>query len=694
MGEQALTYQSPGVGGMVTDEPPHRLKAGQSPYMRNVILTRQVAAERNGWGRTGATNPFGAGAAGQIEGAMAVQFDQASDAVTIVITQEGKYGRVVPSSSSLTDSLNLTAALPRAFYQGEVIFCPTDGISPIRRGANSWAARQTMAGHMILTKGSNLVSGGGGPNFLTTAPVGSYVPLGDYPARARVVSVQSNSVMSIDTPAPETLNTISESAPFGLIGLATEVTRQGEASLTSFTTLAGTGTGWTLTRRGVGRVAIGDGIAPVTGATREVRVAAVNSDTSITTTTANSSWLGDWTIRPTVIYRPLVGREACVHNNSLFVAGVQWAPRRLYVLPAGKPLGQVFNDEDSYDVNRGAARLAKFTDVPGPDTAGHIEALLSSPGPLLVLGTDGAYGNFGFYPDDQIELMADGAGCLDLRSACSGEPGQAWCGPEGIYLYRRGRIEDLTEGRRNREWRRLMNARDKANSYVCAGFYGDKLVVAVTDGPGRTVKVQDYLQAESTSQTWSYDFGVEAWDGLHSGIRARYLATSQLPGQSDELFMVSDESLAATPVNQIATLGTAWRDEANGPTTNREGLVIELPGNAEGGSLTALGRMTKVRLALEVDQGTNTTLALSTTDQPDLETDASRSVGVGQATGAGVVIYERFRPQTDVTGVAITRGLGTSRRTQHVRLTRTGVQPNALRIHEVEITSRQRTRRG
>lgn len=695
MPARILTYRRPGTGGMVTDVPEWELKADQSPYMENQIMPRGVSAEAGGIGRFGPVGP--AGDNQPLTGVGVYQFNGASVPDMLVTTAIGDFGVVNFGSPATVTTLSSIATLfqpfgprwyPRAYVNGEVLCVSSSGSDSIVRYAGSrYQATAPNTGGVAVSIGSTTITGTS-TTFLTDYRVGDYISLSGTDIAvnytARIVAIQSNTLMSVDVPFTENEAAMVPPARsvFGLPGLGTRVNNQGVVTI-SGTAVTGFGTAWTTVATGNGILRRNDLIGADKPVTADPAIISSVSAGSLTVQAGATAITGE----PYLALRPLAGYDVCVHRNRVLVGGTSWDPNLLQVLPAGAPLGQTFNEEDSADVDKVRARQAKYRYVPAPTTPGRIVALLSSDGPALILRSNNAYGMYGEYPDDTIDILPGdgaGAGCVDLRSACSGSPGQAWCGPEGVYLFRGGRVSDLTEGRRQQEWRRLMDEIDLSTASVSAGFYGNQLRIDICDGTARTVSVKDYLPPNGTSQTWVYDFAADAWCGLLTGTRARYLHTSQVPGYADELYGVSDDTTF-----QIATLGSSLRDEADATTTGRNPLVIDLAANADGGTLSALTRISQVKLTAEAP--------------PTAE--VSLQAGVGgtlRASGTQTItaepaelVTQRYRPATDVDEPNHPEALGATGRVERLRITRlVDPAPDAFRIHEVEVIAKERHARG
>ena len=147
-----------------------------------------------------------------------------------------------------------------------------------------------------------------------------------------------------------------------------------------------------------------------------------------------------------------------------------------------------------------------------------------------MLKRKSVYGIFGTYPNFSDDLIADGIGCIDIRSSFSADEGQFWAGENGIYWYTGGQIIDLTAGKINREWRALTRDFDYGTSDYCSmGVSQGHLVVHITTGGG------------TTQRTYLCDLRDQTWQSRITNFDVRYMFTSRVSGESEQLLAVSDD---------------------------------------------------------------------------------------------------------------------------------------------------------
>ena len=276
-------------------------------------------------------------------------------------------------------------------------------------------------------------------------------------------------------------------------------------------------------------------IAAITATTTN----AVKTHYNITTGLANNRYF---------ILRRCPFRDAAVHKESLWGAGVKEFPSTVYVWPPTQNLGIPPQSSTPYFVTNNAGYSSTsvtgfltendFTlysfDVPSKFGTTPIEALLSTDGPLLVLKTDSVYGVYGTYDATQrdtgggleVTKIADWGGCIDLRSATSGEDGVYWAGADGIFTWRGGQIVDLTAGLIQREWRALMRGYQSGTSTVSCGVAESRYLIVSATGLDSS-KTGDAMigpdTAAPTARTLVYDIAASAWLGRMSNYSPTHL---------------------------------------------------------------------------------------------------------------------------------------------------------------------------
>ena len=493
MPRQTLRVDAPFTGGVVTDTPPGRLRADQTPYAENMVVSEGVAVERGGWTYVGEDDPVTA-STGALSSCIAVRFEGRDEHDLMVSTDDGMVGVATDGANGrvFADAAG-TVYYPRAVYKGEVIWCPQDGVSPIRRTVDCTSTVTTGTGTFDIAQGETRVEGTS-TNFDPHVPVGSYIASGLY----RVVARQSDTQLAISE-EPDTLNTTgrpTDPQTYGVIGLKTLVTDKGVATHSAASsTFTGVGTAWASETPGNGEPAVGDWFAEgnmVPALVRFPQVTAVGGDTSITTT-ANTT--GAFTETPYAILRNAVGREACSHRNTLYIAGVKWAEDRLYHLPLDAGLGAIFNPGYSNVTEVLDSAQLNYVDIP---SRGQIVALTSSREALYVHKTDSLHRVTGEWPALNVQKVAD-YGTREIRAALSVDEGVFFAGTEGVFALRGDSLDNLCEERGRRggrlsEWRQQITR-------------STRCVVGVVRG-------HLYISTgNATRECWVYDIRNDRWCG-------------------------------------------------------------------------------------------------------------------------------------------------------------------------------------
>lgn len=605
------------------------------------------------------------------------------------------------------------AVLPREVYKGEVLWCSQDGETPIYRfagaPANSITVSSAGTGTVTYYQGTSFVLGTG-TLFTTQARVGTYIGLGAFPGYSRmVVATDDDTHISVDgvfpittgVPAPPTAPTPLASgmswgstspSRLGVLGLCIPVQTLGQASITTGlgTTVSGFGTLWNTanTPPGQGRPRAGIDYIGIRGTYD--RITGISAVTNDFTLTIGAAPVTDYANRPYLIYRPAMGRECRYHQGRLYITGVAWDDTGVYYLPVNSPLGAFSNPDTGATITSDFAvsqTLLKF-DVPIAGAQGKNIALLSTPQGLLVLRSDNAYLVMGDPPTQQVIEVAHGAGCVDLRSACVGNRGEGafWAGSNGIYRYVGGRVIDLTEGRRNREWRQKMQTFMADTVYgtttatISCGVLDGHLFVAVYDGT-----------TPSIGSLWVYDLSANAWCADFSGATTigsiSMYRSSALKNANDDIYFTSFGTIGTADRSQLLRMGGIARDEGGLGTTSMYGTFsADLPESVIGPP-DDLSRVIEEKVVYELTGAGATMGMLSNVDGGAYGTDATLL-----PTTAGPQ-ETRIMPLTDVTGPS-GGALGALGRRHGHRVTSTGTKPTALRVHQIDFVVRPRRPRA
>jgi hypothetical protein len=244
-------------------------------------------------------------------------------------------------------------------------------------------------------------------------------------------------------------------------------------------------------------------------------------------------------------------RDAEVHKESLWGVGVKEFPSTVYVWPQTSNIGippmrvapYAATSPAGYSNSTVTGFLTEndYTlfslDVPSKYDTTPIEAILSTDGPLLVLKTDSVYGIYGAFDATsrdtggglEVNKIADWGGCLDLRSAISGENGVYWAGGDGVYTWRGGQVVDLTAGVVQREWRALMLGYQRGTSTVSCGIAANRYLVVVAAGLDNTKTSGAMIGPDTSapsSRTLVYDIATSSWLGRMTNFSPTHMWTS------------------------------------------------------------------------------------------------------------------------------------------------------------------------
>jgi len=725
---------APGVGGVVTDAPSWELSPQQMPTGTDAIFPKGVISLRGPYIQASASAVLGAPASHFLTSVAAVDLPsyggasgQPASPVIVAAQENGVIGMVqaaTPNGSAgqvgLVGSAT-QALLLREVYKGECLFCPQDGLTPIARfagaPAHTLAANVAAAGSVTFYQGTSFVLGVG-TNFSTQAQVGTYITLNQFPGQSRLVvsidqdgsgnwvyaSVDGTFPITTGIPAPPTAPTpLFLSQPWGsltptrlgTIGLCTPVQTLGQASITTGlgTTVSGFGTLWNSANLppGQGRPRANDYIG-ITGNSYPSlsAISAVSSDTTLLITAGPGN---DWANRPYVIYRNAVGREARYHQGRLYITGVDWDNTGVYYMPVNSPLGAFYNpDQPTATITSdypNSQMLLKF-DVPIKGAQGRNVALLSTPQGLLILRTDNAYLSMGDPPTNTVIEVAHGAGCIDIRSACVGNRGEGafWAGQNGIYRYVGGRVIDLTEGRRNREWRQKMSAflvdyaYGGVAAFVSCGVVDSHLFIAVNDTLNNAL-----------CSLWVYDLMDNAFVGDFSGATgissmSMYRSTT-LAGSADDLYFTTTSTMSGVDRSQALHMGGIARDEGGAGTSAFYGTFsIDIPESVVG-AINDLSRVIELKIVYELVGGDGTT-KLRVQSNVD---GGAFGLDVDLPTTANGPQEVRIMPVSDVTAPSA-GALGLLGRRHALRLSQVGTKPSTLRVHAVDFVVRPRRPRA
>lgn len=460
--------------------------------------------------------------------------------------------------------------LPRCFYEGEIIFCHTSGQVPLLRYAGAVPrgfSTGSSAATISMPAGSFQVSttsiGGFGTRIGEylhfTAPDGAgnfqyQPPLCDLLAQdTSTANVYITEVMrNTNGGATATTNSTVSQATFGTTWPAVPVHEGFVSSISGLTvTPAGIAPSTDVFTGGISYNSTKDAIAISGGSTVNPHIIAGVTGTTSTTLDTHYAIIPGYAGNKYFILRRCPFRDAEVHKESLWGVGVKEFPSTVYVWPQTSNIGippmsvapYAATSRAGYSNSTVTGFLTEndYTlfslDVPSKYDTTPIEAILSTDGPLLVLKTDSVYGIYGAFDSTsrdtggglEVNKIADWGGCLDLRSAISGENGVYWAGGDGIYTWRGGQVVDLTAGVVQREWRALMLGYQRGTSTVSCGIAANRYLVVAAAGLDNTKTSGAMIGPDTfapSSRTLVYDIATSSWLGRMTNFSPTHMWTS------------------------------------------------------------------------------------------------------------------------------------------------------------------------
>ena len=562
-----VTLKRPFTGGIVTDVPAYDLAPNLSPYAQDGYSPSGVFRMRAGWAYDGTT----ADVADYLWGVYRNTFALADVTRTITTDDDGEAFIHNPSSAGTALFTRGVPYLPRTVYRDELLFCAQDGLQPLIRysGANTGTTLPlSYTGTITLAEGEATT---GGTLSITSPGAGAYCAL--YRTTAaynvsmwhRILESSSSSVTLENIRAGAGGGGITAGGSTVFLGYgyawpAVSVYSAGTVTFNGTSTLTGYGTKWDSFSFVQDIDDGGDAVVviPPTGNSSVFTYVTNTGHTNMSVTGGPGSSITDKSIYH--VTRRCNFKDVASHKESLWGAGNAFYPNRVYVGPPAWDLAGPPGFPTPYDPLTSITSpnandfFMNYSDVPNPNDGDHIVAILPSSGPLLVLKRRAVYGIYGDYAERTINLVQDGIGCIDIRSAQSFDEGQFWAGETGIFWYRNGQVVDLTAGRINREWRELTRDFDYGlNDYCTIGLSQGHLIVHITTNAG------------GTRRTYLCDLSDGSWQSRISNFFPRYMNTSRQPGEPEKL-------LAVANVQQGRVIDFA-------PAINGEGIAKDGDGN-------------------------------------------------------------------------------------------------------------------
>ena len=582
-----LSIPRPFTGGYKTDLPDYALALNEASYAQDMVAPTGIARQRWGWNYVGSSVSLGG--SGSVRAVARNYFAVPQTTVTTVSDQNGNvYAQGTDGSwTRITTANSGLSYLPRCVYNGEIIYCAQDGVSPLVRYSGVQSFTFTIAFNALtMNAGSMTLSGPSGASGTKGAYIIAWYPnsSGGYSKNAgmssRIIEGGGASGVTVESLRNKTSSNASATVAWrtsavGYAYPAVVVAEVGKVSSVSGTTVNFEGTNFTA---GTTRTTFptNDSLLienTTVGSPHEIAdITGVNSTTQITTHVG----LSGFTNAAFKHLRRCPFKDATVHRGSLWGTGVSQYPNRVYVFIPTKDIGLPPAAEKPFDPTlqagyastnvQGFTRVSDFLagayDVPGPFDSTPVVAILSSPGPLLALKSDSVYGLYGTYdatnPSSvEVSRISDGAGCIDIRSAITVESIPFWAGDDGIFSYRNSQIINLADGRIQREWEALMRGYVRGTSWVSIGTIGTSYLVVSCGGldATKTGGAKNGPDTENpTGRTLVFDMRLNIWLGRMSSIRPlnMWSVTAEDGGQA--LYAVDPTNFE----NRIIDVATAY----------------------------------------------------------------------------------------------------------------------------------------
>lgn len=566
-----VSLQAPFTGGMVTDIPAHGIGPQHSAFAQDGYSPRGLFRQRKGWQYDGTT----ADVADDLVTVWRNKFVLADVTRTVTGDDDGDlfiHNAAAAGTSIFSGSVEYLA---RAVYNDELLFCAQDGESEMVRysGSSLSSFPITASGTMTYTQGEATLSGG---TWSATPDVGSFLSVvnTNNDAGALHIRILSSSTSTSTLEGIRNGSTLvprsEEVNPYGVAYPCVSVYDAGTMTVSS-NTATGYGTKWAddYTNKSADMVLILSGSSASHGF--------IDSDQAITNTSMAVNLAAEATKRNYRITRACPFTDVAAHKSSLWGTGNAVYPNRVYVGPPGWNISFPPGFTLPFDASAGLTSsnandfLMDFIDVPSPFDGDANVAILTSPGPLLVLKRHAVYGLFGSYGGISVDLIADGIGCIDIRSAWSYDEGQFWAGESGIYWYVNGEVRDLTAGKINRDWRQLTEDFDYGTSDYCSlGLVSGHLVVHITTGGG------------VTQRTYLCDLRDQSWQSRLTNVNARCFFTSRVSGEDERCYFVSDDDQGRVMDLAPAFDGTGTAKDDDGTSPRLQARTTSAMGQADG----------------------------------------------------------------------------------------------------------------
>jgi hypothetical protein len=693
-----MVVARPFAGGYRTDVPDYALNPNECAYSQDLIYPFGIAQQRWGWSYDGTD----ADVADNLVGVNRSRYPLPERTVTITSDASGKVWvhNAAAAGTKVWDNAGsaTTTWIPRCVYNGDLILCAQDGLTPLLRYAGSAMSYSGGTptggtGNWQMPAGSSTLAAVAGSGSATvwpaTADKGAFASVRFYTTSSaanqplissRILSKTSTglSLEGVRNAGSSSLITSASSVYILPVGTAWPAVPVWDAGTMSSVT-SGSSTydfyGETLVEPGILTSDLyGDAllvINPTPGSNHQIaqiRTVTTGAPADILTRSPSGSSFSNTQYR---IMRRLPFKDAAVHKNSLWGTGVKQYPNRVYAGPPLWNIGLPPGSVEPYDptVAPGFADLDEFllleVDVPSRYDGDPVVALLPTPGPLLVLKGASVYGIYGTYPSYEQTILTTGAGCIDLRSAISVDGIAYWAGRDGVFMYAGGQIVPLSRGRIEREWQALMRGYVQGTSYVSMSVVEGHLVVsagALTNTATSEAKIGPDASNPS-DRTFIYDLEARQWTSRMSNARIRNMASVRVPGEINAAFAVSDDrqgrvidlapTITGTKCTNRASQTLADADSTDAAGTGPRLQAWSSASLAQASGIEGEARMMDMSIHTNLyDSGTPATasLAISTAHGEALNQDATTVVVHSPVAGDNTDRVDRSKRRINRTG--------------------------------------------
>lgn len=612
-----FSIAQPFSGGYVSEVPNYAIALDAASFAQDAYAPYGMMRQRRGFSRVSTTN-----ASLSIKSVAKTKFAYTNSTRTLVSTFTSSspktssiYSYASGTYTKLVDVKNPTGNddvyLPRCVYDGELIFCHQSGERPLVRYSGALGTSSTLSlGTLNMPLGAFSVRRTDNINW--SAPTGGYFwfapPNGAGGSSAqphicdRISSTDDSQATNKFIFLENMQNTVAGASASAISTAVSNVGFSWPAVIVAEGTISAISTSFVTT----------PGITPTSSVFVENSNAPYGSDAiaaggagdthdiagivSTTATQVSTNWdISTGLVnKPYRILRRCPFKDVAVHKRSLWGAGVKQYPSTLYVWPPDQNIGIPPQRSTPYPVTSRAgytSGVAGFLtdtdytlyslDIPSKYDSTPIVALLSvEDGPLLVLKTDSVYGVYGTYdPTNRatgggltVNKLADWGGCIDIRSAISGESGVFWAGPDGIYTWKGGAVTDITAGRVQREWRALMAGFVTGQTTVSCGIASTAYLIVSVTGLDSTKTADAKVGPDGSSpsnRTLVYDLRTDKWLGRMSNVEAKHIWTAKPEDDGSACLFITSlyEGIAdLTPAFTPGSSGVAIDPAGTGPT--------------------------------------------------------------------------------------------------------------------------------